>query len=150
MIRFSEMEYRRPDMEALKALVEEATRKVKEAGSSGEVKEAYFTLQEKELDADTMFTLAHIRNTIDTKDEFYDGENRWLRENYAQLTPVLRGAADERRKDRARDDPGGRTAPGVFENGGRRLHGIPGRKVQLLRPAEAYAEHGPGGAEGSL
>ena len=28
MIRFSEMEYRRPDMEALKALVEEATRKV--------------------------------------------------------------------------------------------------------------------------
>ena len=63
MIRFSEMEYRRPDMEALKALVEEATRKVKEAGSSEEVKEAYFTLQEKELDADTMFTLAHIRNT---------------------------------------------------------------------------------------
>ena len=104
MIRFSEMEYRRPDMEALKALVEEATRKVKEAGSSEEVKKAYFTLQEKELDADTMFTLAHIRNTIDTKDEFYDGENRWLRENYAQLTPVFNAYEEALAKSAFRKD----------------------------------------------
>ena len=104
MIRFSEMEYRRPDMEALKALVEEATRKVKEAGSSEEVKEAYFTLQEKELDADTMFTLAHIRNTIDTTDAFYDGENRWLRENYAQLTPVFNAYEEALAKSAFRKD----------------------------------------------
>ena len=104
MIRFSEMEYRRPDMEALKALVEEATRKVNEAGSSGEVKEAYLTLQEKELDADTMFTLAHIRNTIDTTDEFYDGENRWLRENYAQLTPVFNAYEEALAKSAFRKD----------------------------------------------
>ena len=31
MIRFSEIEYQRPDMDALKTLVEEATRKVKDA-----------------------------------------------------------------------------------------------------------------------
>ena len=88
MIKFSEIEYKRPDMEALKALVEAATRKVKEAGSYAEVRETWFDVQEQEKGADTMYTLAHIRNTMDTRDEFYDGEMKWLHENFAQITPV--------------------------------------------------------------
>ena len=88
MIRFSEIEYRRPDMDALKTLVEEATRKVKEAKSYEEIRETWFDVQEQEKGADTMFTLAHIRNTMNTKDEYYDGEMKWLRENFAEITPV--------------------------------------------------------------
>ena len=44
MIRFNEITYRRPDMDALKAAVEEATRKVREAKNYAEVRDAYFTV----------------------------------------------------------------------------------------------------------
>ena len=88
MIKFHEIEYKRPDMDALKALLETATRKVQEAKNYEEVRESWFTVQEEEKEADTMYTLAHIRNTIDTRDEFYDGEMKWLRENFAALTPA--------------------------------------------------------------
>ncbi len=90
MIRFSEITYQRPDMEALKATVEEAARKVRAAKSSAEVREAYFSVQEKEQDADTMWVVCHIRNTIDTTDEFYDSEMKWLREADAQMIPVFK------------------------------------------------------------
>lgn len=90
MIRFSEIPYQRPDMEALKATVEKAARKVRAAKSSAEVRDAYFTVQEKELDADTMWVVCHVRNTIDTTDAFYDSEMKWLREADAQLIPVFK------------------------------------------------------------
>ena len=90
MIRFSEIEYRRPDMEALEAAVTEAARKVREAKSYGEVRDAYFALQEKEMQADTMYTVCHIRNTVNTADAFYDGEMRWLREAEARMIPAFK------------------------------------------------------------
>ena len=90
MVRFSEIPYERPDMEALKAAVEEAARKVREAGSYAEARSAYFEVQEKEMEADTMFTVCHIRNTIDTADPFYDSEIKWLREADAQMIPVFK------------------------------------------------------------
>ena len=89
MMRFSEMPYERPDMEALKQEIEEAARRVREAKSYAEVREAYFAVQEKERDADTMFTLCSVRNTIDTTDAFYDGEMKWLREEYAKAIPQM-------------------------------------------------------------
>ena len=90
MERFSEIAYQRPDMEAMKAALEEAARKVKAAKSCAEVREAYFAVQEKETEADTMYVVCHIRNTIDTTDAFYDGEIRWLREAEAQLIPLFK------------------------------------------------------------
>ena len=87
MIRFSEMVYQRPDMEALKKAVEEAARKAREAENSAEIREAYFALQEMEKNVDTMYTLCYVRNTIDTRDAFYEGEVKWLREAFAQLIP---------------------------------------------------------------
>ena len=90
MIKFSEIRYERPDMDALKAAVEENTRKVREAKSFAEVREAYFAVQEKEEAADTMYVVAHVRNTIDTADAFYDSEMKWLREADAQMIPVFK------------------------------------------------------------
>jgi len=87
MIRFSEIQYQRPDMETLKAAVEEATRKVRAAKSFEEVRETYFAVQEKEKEVDTMYTLCSVRNTIDTTDAFYDSEMKWLREALAQTIP---------------------------------------------------------------
>ncbi len=90
MIRFSEIPYQRPDMEALKAAVEDAARKVRTAKSYAEVRDAYFAVQEKERETDTMYTVCHVRNTIDTTDAFYDGEMKWLREAYAQTIPQFK------------------------------------------------------------
>lgn len=87
MVSFSEMEYSRPDMEALKETIEKCTEKVKAAKSAAEVKDAYFTVQEKDEAASTMYSLASVRNTIDTNDEFYDSEIAWLREAFANLIP---------------------------------------------------------------
>ena len=87
MIRFSEIPYQRPDMEALKAAMEEATRKVRTAKTFAEVREAWFAVQEKEIETDTMFTVCYVRNTIDTTDGFYDSEMKWLREALAQTIP---------------------------------------------------------------
>ena len=89
MIRFSEIQYQRPDVEALKAEISEATRKVTEAKSFEEVRDAYFALQEKEDVAETAFVICSIRNTIDTTDAFYDGEMRWLQEELAKTIPQL-------------------------------------------------------------
>ena len=90
MIRFGEIRYQRPDMEALKAAVEVATRKVLAAKSYAEVRDAYFAVQEKERETDTMYTVCHVRNTIDTTDAFYDGEMKWLRESLAQMIPLFK------------------------------------------------------------
>ena len=90
MIRFSEIPYQRPDMEVLKAAVEEATRKVRAAKSCAEVRDAYFAVQEREQETDTMWTVCYVRNTIDTTDAFYDSEMSWLREADAQMIPVFK------------------------------------------------------------
>ncbi|MBR6018762.1 MAG: M3 family oligoendopeptidase [Lachnospiraceae bacterium] len=87
MIRFSEIQYQRPDIEALKTLVVEATKKATEAKSTAEIRDAYYAVQESENAVDTMYTVAHIRNTINTADEFYDGEMKWLREELAKTIP---------------------------------------------------------------
>ena len=46
MVRFSEIAYQRPDMDALKDAAEKATRKVCAAKNYAEAREAYFSLQE--------------------------------------------------------------------------------------------------------
>ena len=87
MIRFSEIVYQRPDMEAMKTALEDAAQKVRTAESYAGVRDAYFAVQEMEEQADTMFTVCSVRNTIDTTDAFYDSEMKWLREAYAQMIP---------------------------------------------------------------
>ena len=90
MVRFSEIAYQRPDMDALKDAAEKATRKVCDAKSYTEAREAYFSLQEMEKAADTMYTVCHIRNTINTADPFYDSEMKWLREAEARMIPAFK------------------------------------------------------------
>ena len=87
MMKFSEMPYRRPDAEALKTALEEAARRVREAKTYAEAKDAYFALQRTELEADTMETVCYIRNTIDTNDAFYADEMKQIREASANLIP---------------------------------------------------------------
>ena len=88
MVRFSDMPYERPDMEALKTSLEAAARRVTEASCFAEVRDAYFEVQELRKEVFTRFSIASVRNTMNTADAYYDGEIRWLREQMARLTPV--------------------------------------------------------------
>ena len=88
MSRFSEMPYERPDIEGLKKALEQATKQVAEAKNYSVFRDAYFEIQEKEKEVSTLYSIAHVRNTMDTTDSYYDGEIQWLQEQMAILTPV--------------------------------------------------------------
>jgi len=88
MMKFTEMPYQRPDVEGLKAALENVTRIVTEAKTYEEVRKAYFDLQKKNDEAETLFSLAYVRNTINTTDEYYEGEILWLQEQMARMIPL--------------------------------------------------------------
>jgi len=73
-MKFSEMPYERPDVEAFKGQLTELTNRLKAAGSYDEARAVFIEKEEAYRRFNTNFDLASIRNTIDTRDEFYDGE----------------------------------------------------------------------------
>ena len=78
MMKFSEMPYERPGLEAVEGQFSALTGRLKAAQSYDEAKAVFLEADEMSRHLGTMSTLASIRNTIDTRDEFYDGEmNFW-------------------------------------------------------------------------
>ncbi len=73
-MKFSEMTYTRPDPEAVKAELKEATERLRKAGSYEEARAVFLEKEEREKAVDTMSTLAYVRHSIDTRDEFYNNE----------------------------------------------------------------------------
>ena len=77
-MKFSEMPYERPDLEAVKAQQSDFTARLKAAAGYDEAKAVFLEKEEADRHVETQATLAQVRNTIDTRDEFYDGEvNFW-------------------------------------------------------------------------
>ena len=74
MMKFSEMPYTRPDPEAVKAGLQQLTERLRNADSYEAARAVFLEKEEKEKTVDTMGTLAYIRHSIDTRNEFYDGE----------------------------------------------------------------------------
>ena len=85
---FQEMPYERPDLETYAQAIRQATAAMKDAKTYEEARQAYFDLQAAGEQVETMFSLAHVRNTIDTQDAYYEGEIKWLRENNARMIPL--------------------------------------------------------------
>ena len=73
-MKFSEMPYKRPDPEELKAELQGWTQRLKAAKSYEEARAVFLEKQEKEKHPETMATLAYIRQSIDTRDAFYNKE----------------------------------------------------------------------------
>ena len=88
MVDFREMPYERPDMEQVTHCYESVIEKLNNASSYEEARDAFFFLQEEEKKAETMISLCSVRNTIDTTDEYYAAEIKWLREQSAALIPL--------------------------------------------------------------
>lgn len=76
-MKFSEMPYERPNLEALKAGYSDLTRRLESAASYEEAKTVFLEKEKLEKHVDTLGTLAHVRHSIDTRDPFYDGEAKF-------------------------------------------------------------------------
>ena len=73
-MKFSEMPYERPDWEAFKAQQADFTARLKAAAGYEEAKAIFLEKEEADRKASTLSELVMIRNSIDTRDEFYDKE----------------------------------------------------------------------------
>ena len=76
-MKFSEMQYERPDFEKLKASAAALTERLKNAASYEEAKAAFLEKEVFGKHLNTAVTLVSIRHSIDTRDEFYDGEMKF-------------------------------------------------------------------------
>lgn len=78
MEKFCEMQYVRPDGEVLLQKIREATMQLRDSGDFETAKTIFWSVQEEATHFETMSSLAYVRNTINTKDAFYEKEMEYL------------------------------------------------------------------------
>ena len=88
MITFPEMPYERPDPEALKEKLRELTSRLQAANTYEKARAVFLEKDRLDRHVDTLGTLASVRHSIDTRDEFYDEENKfWNSRNMTRPGP---------------------------------------------------------------
>ena len=88
MIDFREMPYERPDVDAYRKAMEKAIDGMEKAEDYVAARKIFFEQQTLDDRIGTLFSLCSVRNTIDTNDAYYEGEMKWLREQFAGLIPL--------------------------------------------------------------
>ena len=76
-MKFRDMPYQRPDLEQVKGQLAGLTRRLKQAAGYDEARAVFLEKEREQKHLRTMISLAHIRHSIDTRDEFYDGEMKF-------------------------------------------------------------------------
>ena len=76
-MKFSQMPYERPDLEAVKVQLNEFNERLARAESYESAKAVFLERETYEKHVDTMESLVSIRHSIDTRDEFYDEEMKF-------------------------------------------------------------------------
>lgn len=84
-MKFSEMPYVRPDIDAIRAEFDAITEAFDLAKSADEQAALYKKADVLKQQVLTMATVANVRHTIDTRDEFYTAENDFMDENSPAL-----------------------------------------------------------------
>lgn len=74
MKKFSELEYVRPDMEKAGETVKACVKAMKTAASYAEFRDAYMEYVKLDTELATAKSIAHIRNTVNLMDEYYEKE----------------------------------------------------------------------------
>ncbi len=82
---FSTLEYARPDFDKLEAECLKIVDRIHNAGSFSEIKEIIETREKLQSAFETMYTIAYVRNTLNTTDEFYEKEIEYLNDRVAAL-----------------------------------------------------------------
>ena len=73
-MKFSEMKYERPDLAALKDALRALTERLQAAKDYAQARAVFLEHEQQVIHMQTLATLASVRHTIDTRDEFYDAE----------------------------------------------------------------------------
>ena len=84
-MKFSEMPYERPDLAAVKQQFADLQADLQAAPDYAAAREAFLREQTLSKHIDTLANLASVRNTIDTRDKFYDEEMNFWNEALPQL-----------------------------------------------------------------
>ena len=90
MEKFKDIEYKRPDINAVKKQFKTFIKKIKNAKSAEEADAAFLAASESQRRFTSMVTVAHIRNTMNMKDEFYEKEKKFFDVNLAKLMPLFK------------------------------------------------------------
>ena len=92
-MKFSEMKYERPDLAAVKDELHALTERLKAARDYAEAREAFLAHEAAYIHMETQATLASVRHTIDTRDEFYDAEETFWNAATPELDAYEHGRA---------------------------------------------------------
>lgn len=89
-MKFSEIPYKRPDLEAWKAMTEDLTARFLAAKTFEEADAIYLEAATADTEQQTMRSLAKIRRDIDTRDSFYDAEVTFFNQEMPKLQPAFK------------------------------------------------------------
>ena len=101
---FSEMPYQRPDPESLKQELAGYAKELKEAADYQTAKEVFLKKDVMDRHVATLSTLASIRHSIDTRDEFYDAEAKFWNRTSPELQEYSQQFTDALLESPFRDD----------------------------------------------
>ncbi|MBR2672894.1 MAG: M3 family oligoendopeptidase [Oscillospiraceae bacterium] len=90
MTIFRELPYERPDVKKIKKEITRYLRLFNDARTFEDADTAFLGLMDMLESCFTLSTIASIRNTMNTKDEFYDGEVRFFNKETAKLMLILK------------------------------------------------------------
>ncbi len=87
---FDTIEYVRPDVAAVENEIKKLTDELRSATCYAQVKDIILRSDKATEEMQTMLTVAHIRNTLNTTDKFYEEEMAWIQQTLpvAQMTFV--------------------------------------------------------------
>ena len=88
-MKFREMQYLRPDAAGIKEKLAAFTEKLRGAASYDEAREVFLEEDSMARIFQSRITLAEIRHSIDTRDEFYDGEVRYWNNMIPEITEYM-------------------------------------------------------------
>lgn len=77
-MKFSEMPYKRPDLEESKNRITALTETLKAADCFVKADEVFLEMENEQAEFQTMMTMAHIRHDINTRDTFYETEKKYF------------------------------------------------------------------------
>ena len=87
-MKFSEMPYSRPDLEDLKRTLSTLTEKLSAAETYAAARQVFLEKEAFERHISTLGSLAHIRHSIDTRDSFYNDEQKFWNNAMPELQQV--------------------------------------------------------------
>ena len=84
--KFSTLEYKRPDGEAHRAQLIKWKEAVEHAENYDALRKLMLEIDRENCELFTQYSIAHIRHTLDTRDEFYEAEIQYLQDTLPTLS----------------------------------------------------------------